>query len=59
MTDVPDRVYAAVTSIPRPRAAGDNALREWACTYVSRLLGREIRGGWAVDTLVAKLEESK
>jgi len=57
VSDVPDRVYAAVTSIPRPRAAGDNALREWACTFLSRVHGREITGGWAVDTLVAKLEE--
>ena len=48
---------ATDTAIPRPRQAGDNALREWVCTYLSRLMGREIRGGWAVDTLVAKLEE--
>jgi len=57
VSDVPDRVYAAATSIPRPRAAGDTATREWACTFLSRICGREITGGWAVDTLVAKLEE--
>ena len=56
MTDL-DRAIASAASIPFPRTAGDNAHREWALTFLSRLLGREINGGWAVDTLVAKLEE--
>ena len=57
MTDL-DRAIASAASIPFPRTAGDNAHREWVCTFLSRLLGREINGGWAVDTLVAKLEET-
>ena len=58
MTDL-DRAIAAAQSVPFPRAPGDNATREWACTFLSRICGREITGGWAVDTLVAKLEEQR
>jgi len=52
-----DRAIAAAQSVPFPRTPGDNATREWALTFLSRFAGREITGGWAVDTLVTKLEE--
>ena len=56
MSDL-DRAIAAAQSVPFPRTPGDNATREWALTFLSRFAGREITGGWAVDTLVTKLEE--
>jgi hypothetical protein len=50
---------AAVPDLPTPRQAGDNADREWARSYLSKVLGREIRGGLHVDVLVARLRQGQ
>lgn len=46
--------------IPAPRQpAGDNADREWAATYLSKVQGRPVTGGDLLDELVARLRGAR
>lgn len=54
------RPKGPAVTVPRPRTApDDNANREWACSYLSRVLGREVRGGRFVDELTARLTDEQ